>query len=552
MLNLTLQQKGWFQAFIAVLIFYGLNNIMSRFSGSILDVNPIIYSCVAFNSCALVLILHGGRGALAKETMRSVDTWSYGIILMFCYITEILLFSYISATQGTLLQKIGVLMAITSSWIFFARKPDFYQTIGTLIITSGVIIVALDVTSNNKGLIFLLTFLYASFQLARVITAELHRPHAKAAKNKNDPKAKSRVIGFVMFIVSTMFLFLTFIVAFAQEFQEQPIKGLPVFADFMHYPTIFAGFIAGIFIAAPLRLLEFSSTNIIKAENFTTVTALSFIATVFWENISAPFTGIDVTDISNLDLFAGGLITAGGLLIALTRKLAKKDITAEYLQVETQNFEHIDDTRNIIANSLEHFKHDIKKVSVALDIPVAIIKSIMNDKNKNLSFKEYTLKKVSRNYRVNIAQTDSLTGLLNRPGFLTKLRAAANEEDNLSLMYLDLNKFKPVNDTYGHKAGDFVLELIGQRLKELFPNKSLVTRLGGDEFCILLIGYDKKQATSKLDIVNNKVEEPISYQDNIISIGTSIGLASFPEDTNNLEDLLSLADKSMYIKKDER
>ncbi|PPR08763.1 MAG: putative signaling protein [Proteobacteria bacterium] len=552
MFNLTLQQKGWLQAFIAILVFLGINQVMGRFASSVLEVHPIIYSCVAFNSCALVLILNGGRGSLAKETMRSIDTWLYGIVLMFSYIIGMLLFSYISATQGTLLQKVSVLLGLIASWIFFARKPDIFQVIGTAIITVGVIIVSIGVESENKGIIYLLALLYGIFQLVRIFTAELHRPHAKAAKSKNDPKAKSRVIGFVMFIVSTMFLLLTFMIALAQELQATPIKNLPTLSDFSHPGTIFAGFITGILIVAPSRLLEFSSTNIIKAENFTTVTALSFIATVFWENISAPFTGIDVTDISNLDLFAGGLITAGGLLIALTRKLAKKDITAEYLQIETQNFEHIDDTRNIIANSLEHFKHDIKKVSTALDIPTDIIKSIINDKNKNLSFKEYTLKKVSRNYRINIAQKDSLTGLLNRSGFLTKLRAAANEEDTLSLMYLDLNKFKPVNDTYGHKAGDFVLELIGKRLKELFPNKSLVTRLGGDEFCILLIGYDKKQAASKLDIVNNKIEEPISYQDNIISVGTSIGLASFPEDTNSLEDLLSLADKSMYIKKDER
>jgi diguanylate cyclase (GGDEF)-like protein len=552
MFNLSLQQKGWMQAFVAVLVFYGFNNIMSRYSGSVLDVNPIIYSCVAFCSCALILILNGGRGSLAKETMRSVDTWSYGIILMFCYITEILLFSYISATQGTLLQKVGVLMAISFSWLFFARRPDKFQSLGTLIITAGVIIVALDVNSENKGLIFLLTFLYASFQLARVVTAELHRPHAKAAQSKNDPKAKSRVIGFVMFVVSTMFLALTFIIACAQELQESPIESLPTFADFMHSPTIFAGFIAGIFIAAPLRLLEFSSTHIIKAENFTTVTALSFIATVFWENISAPFTGIDVTDISSLDLFAGTLITIGGLLIALTRKLVKKDTSEQYIHVETQNIENIDDTRNIIASSLEHFKHDVKKVSLSLDIPEHIIKKIMSDSNKTLAFNERMLKKAARNYRINIASADSLTGLLNRSGFLTGLQAASNESDDLSLFYLDLNKFKPVNDTYGHAAGDFVLKEIGDRLRALFPEKSLMTRLGGDEFCILLLDKTKDDALKLIDTIINEVEKPVTIDGNNISVSTAVGIANYPTDTNDSGLLLEIADKNMFNDKSER
>ncbi|HAG53129.1 MAG TPA: hypothetical protein DCL21_05010 [Alphaproteobacteria bacterium] len=545
-------RKGWIQAFIAILIFLGINQVMGRYAASVLDVHPIIYSCVAFNSCALVLILNGGRGSLAKETMRSVDTWLYGIILMFSYIIGMLLFSYISATQGTILQKVSVLLGLLASWFFFARKPDIFQIIGTIIITAGVILVAISVESDNKGIIYLLALLYGVFQLARIFTAELHRPHAKAAKNNNDPKAKSRVIGFVMFIVSTLFLALTFLVALAQELQTTPIKNLPTFDDFMNPGTIFAGFIAGILIVAPSRLLEFSSTNIIKAENFTTVTALSFISTVFWEHISAPLTGLSIKGISNIDIIAGALITVGGLLIALTRKYKKQDRKNEFLEVETQKIDMIDDSRNIIANSLEHFNHDLKKVASALDVPSEVIKHIMNDKNKTLAFKDSKFKKIARNYRVHIAQADSLTGLLNRSGFLTELRAAVSESDNLSLFYLDLNKFKPVNDTYGHKAGDFVLQEIGKRLNNLFPHKALTTRLGGDEFCVLLLNTTKQQALDKIELIKQAIEEPILYQDNILNIETSVGLANYPTDTKEPEELLDLADSSMYKEKDER
>lgn len=552
MFNLSLQQKGWAQAFLAILVFLGINQVMGRYAASVLEVHPIIYSCVAFCSCSLVLIMNGGRGSLAKETMRSVDTWAYGIILMFSYIIGMLLFSYISATQGTLLQKVSVLLGLLASWFFFARKPDVFQIIGTLIISVGVILVAVSIESENKGIIYLLALLYGVFQLARIFTAELHRPHAKAAQNKNDPKAKSRVIGFVMFVVSTMFLALTFIIACAQELQETPIQHLPTFADFTHPGTIFAGFIAGILIVAPSRLLEFSSTNIIKSENFTTVTALSFIATVFWENISAPFTGIDVTDISSLDLFAGTLITIGGLLIALTRRLVKKDTSEQYIHVETQNIENIDDTRNIIASSLEHFKHDVKKVSLSLDIPEHIIKKIMSDSNKTLAFNERMLKKAARNYRINIASADSLTGLLNRSGFLTGLQAASNESDDLSLFYLDLNKFKPVNDTYGHAAGDFVLKEIGDRLRALFPEKSLMTRLGGDEFCILLLDKTKDDALKLIDTIINEVEKPVNIDGNNISVSTAVGIANYPTDTNDSGLLLEIADKNMFNDKSER
>jgi len=545
-------RKGWIYAFISILILLGINQSMGRYAASVLHVHPIIYSCVAFASCSLILIINGGKGSLAKETMRNIDTWVYGIILMFSYIIGMLLFSYISATQGTLLQKVSVLLGLMASWFFFSRKPDIFQVIGGVISTLGVILVANGIQDDNKGIIYLLAFLYGFFQVARLLTTEIHKTHNKAIKQTKDPRAQARVIGFVMFTVSVMFLSLTFLVALAQELQATPIKHLPTLADFMHPGTIFAGFIAGIVIVAPSILYEFSSTSIIKSENFAAVSALSFISTVFWEHVSAPFTGVNISEISNTDIFAGTLITAGGLLIALTRKYKKQDRKGEFLEIETQHIENIDDSRNIIANSLEHFDHDIKKVANALGLPSEIVKHIMNDKNRVLAFKDSKLKYVARNYRVHIAQADSLTGLLNRSGFLTGLRAAVNESEDLSLFYLDLNKFKPVNDTHGHKAGDFVLKEIGDRLKSIFPNDSLTTRLGGDEFCVLLLNTTKQQALGKINLIKHEVERPIDYKGNTICVGAAIGLANYPTDTKKPEELLDLADNSMYCKKDER
>jgi uncharacterized membrane protein len=315
---------GYIQAFVAVFIFYGFNNLAGRYVSFILQADPIIYSCTAFASCALVLLAYAGHGPLARETMRIFDTWNYGFILMLSYITGMLLFGYVSATEGTMLQKVSVLFGLIASWFFLSRRPDIFQIIGTIAITIGVAVVINDINSPNKGIILLLAFLYGALQIIRVFVAELHRPHSKAAEQTNDPKAKARVIAFVMFVISLLFLSGSFIVALAQSIQEVPLKGLPTFADFFHGPTIFAGLIAGILIVAPLRILEFSSTYIIKAENFTAITALSFVATLFWEWATAPITGLSLNQLSQIDILAGFLITAGGLFIALTRAYAKK------------------------------------------------------------------------------------------------------------------------------------------------------------------------------------------------------------------------------------
>lgn len=552
MFNLTLNQKGWLQALLAILVFLGINQVMGRYAASILDVNPIIYSCVAFTSCSLILILNGGRGNLTTETLRNIDTWIYGIILMLGYIIGMILFSYISATQGTILQKISVLIGLLSNWLFFTKKPDKFQTFGSIVITSGIIIVAYNIENDNKGLILILSFLYGILQSLRIFIASYSRP-LKFSQNKNitkiDPKADSRVIGVTMLAVATVFLIISLLLSFAQSLQSIHLPIIPTFNDFIYTPTIITGFISGIIIVAPSRMLEISSSKIIKSNNFTTITALSFISTVFWEHISAPITGLSIKEISDIDIFAGGLVTIGGVLIALTRKYKKVDNKKEFLKVETQNIENIDDSRNIIASSLEHFNHDIKKVASALSIPIDIVKYIMNDKSKTLAFKDKHLKNVARNYRINIAQADSLTGLLNRSGFLTELKTASLEANDLSLLYLDLNKFKPVNDTYGHATGDIVLQEIGTRLNNLFPTKSLITRLGGDEFCILLIDKTKNEAQKLIDLIVNEVSKPITVNNIDLSVGTSVGLANYPTDTNQPEELLDLADKQMYINK---
>lgn len=256
-------------------------------------------------------------------------------------------------------------------------------------------------------------------------------------------------------------------------------------------------------------------------------------------------------------MIAGVLITIGALIMSIskiinTRKNNKEVYFKKYLKVSFQDLESIDETREIIANALEHFNSDIKRVSKALELPIRIVNAVLNDKQKVISFKEDVLRKVARLYRKNVATADALTGLLNKGGFMTALKTASFESDILSLYFIDLNKFKPVNDTYGHEAGDYVLQVIAERLRELFPNQSLITRLGGDEYCILLLGITKEEAEEKIPLINEVLEQEIVYNEHKISVSGSIGMANYPEDTKNIEELITLADSQMYVEKDGR
>lgn len=545
------QMVGWIQAFVAVLVFLGINTVAGRFGAVVLQVNPVIYSCAAFGSCALVLLLIGGKGPLARETMRSIDTWVYGCILMMSYIIGMILFSYVTSTEGTMLQKVSVLIGLLGSWFFLGRNPDRYQVIGTIVITAGVIMVALGIDEMKRGPVYIIAFLYGALQVARIFAAELHRPHARAAEKSDDPKAKARVVGFVMFVISILFLVITFFVALAQEQQGEPfVKGLPMIKDFSHPETIFAGFIVGILIVAPSRILEFASSYTIKAENFTTVTALSFIATVSWEFMTSPLTGLSMKEISQLDILAGVLITLGGLFIALTRRIKKSEseIFKKYLAYLAQEPAAIEDSRDIVANTLEHFDNDIKKSADALDLPTSVIQALIDDEDKVLGFKTDIMKQVARRYRKKVAAADPLTGLSNRSAFVTEIRAVMYESNVFSILYIDLDKFKPVNDTHGHEIGDAVLKDVAERLRGISPKGSIITRMGGDEFCVLLVKTSEKEAKVVSKALKKELAKPFEYEnvDAKIKIGASIGIATYPDHGDTVEILIAHADKGMY------
>lgn len=121
----------------------------------------------------------------------------------------------------------------------------------------------------------------------------------------------------------------------------------------------------------------------------------------------------------------------------------------------------------------------------------------------------------------------------------------------LALLYMDLNKFKPINDTYGHDAGDFVLQEVAKRLKEKVAQEGLVGRLGGDEFLLVLHNLENKEAIYGLCAdIKSLLAEPILYQGLTLQIGTSIGVAVHKDDGEQYMELRKVADANMYKDKE--
>ncbi|KQO67897.1 EAL domain-containing protein [Methylobacterium sp. Leaf89] len=149
-----------------------------------------------------------------------------------------------------------------------------------------------------------------------------------------------------------------------------------------------------------------------------------------------------------------------------------------------------------------------------------------------------------------LASYDPLTGLANRTqfqGVATQLCARAQTGgEACALLYLDLDGFKFVNDTFGHALGDVLLVRVAQRLTGTVPPQGLVSRLGGDEFAILLPGGDEDALTELARRLIAALSTPYTLDGVQVEIGASVGLALAPRDAHSPEGLLSKADLALY------
>jgi diguanylate cyclase (GGDEF)-like protein/PAS domain S-box-containing protein len=153
-----------------------------------------------------------------------------------------------------------------------------------------------------------------------------------------------------------------------------------------------------------------------------------------------------------------------------------------------------------------------------------------------------------------IAHYDALTGVPNRvllaDRLLQALARAKRDHGLMAVCYLDLDGFKPVNDNFGHEAGDKVLVEITRRIKEAIREDDTVARLGGDEFVVLLVGMQvPEECAGSLNRLLEVINLPIEMQGQSIRISASIGVALYPEDDHDPDTLLRHADQAMYIAK---
>ena len=154
------------------------------------------------------------------------------------------------------------------------------------------------------------------------------------------------------------------------------------------------------------------------------------------------------------------------------------------------------------------------------------------------------------------AHYDSLTNLPNRALFADRLSQSLSKakrlKEGLALLFVDLDHFKPINDTLGHDVGDQVLKQISERLTSCVREMDTVARLGGDEFTVILESIRQPQGAALIaHKINQAVQKPIYVEEQEFYLSASIGISLYPENGTTIDELVKAADTAMYRVKQE-
>ena len=186
---------------------------------------------------------------------------------------------------------------------------------------------------------------------------------------------------------------------------------------------------------------------------------------------------------------------------------------------------------------------------LALAVVAALVRSIKTDLRFALAEQEEAFHRESteRQKMEDLANTDGLTGLSNERFFNATLQKKEKAGEPFALFYLDLDSFKPVNDTYGHDVGDQLLKAVSRRLRTCVRSTDYAFRIGGDEFALIVNGAVNEEFCAKrTERIKNVLTQPFVINGQELHIGTSCGSALYPADSTEVKEIRILADQRMY------
>ncbi len=526
------QTKGLFLAALVMCLHALLNIYFKVIAAEDFHFMVFLSLSLVFSGFAMTLV--GGKSHLALPALRSPYTWFYAVTYIVKLFLILHILQLISATEMTSLGRAATVTTFLAGIVFLKRNTLGRGAWAVIPIALGLLLILSGVKDDLVEVLWL-TLLLALVNTAFFLSMELHDVSKKTSGYLQD----IGVIGYIMGATGTVFIVI--LLASSLIFRTTTQTWIPVTDDFSNPYMFMNALFYGVFAVSITRYLEFKSIQIIKSETFACVAALILFMTLIFES-SAYELGFLHGESIELDarMLGALFLLMGGSLMAIILRY-----TDEYINDTLQ----LEELHQQVLKALVFFDDDHIKTSNALGVSPRLLHDILTE-STSLKIRKNDAQCIKANYERHIANVDALTGLSGRLQFMAYLKSI-NPNSPYSLLFIDLNKFKSVNDTYGHEAGDEVLKEIGSRLQKLLLGEGMVARLGGDEFAIML-NMEKAEAAKQISKIEEIISKPINFEGNKLQVGAAIGIATYPEDGTDAEQLLDIADKNMYKNKNDR
>jgi diguanylate cyclase (GGDEF)-like protein/PAS domain S-box-containing protein len=256
---------------------------------------------------------------------------------------------------------------------------------------------------------------------------------------------------------------------------------------------------------------------------------------------------------------SGDLEFLEGFVIDITelKQLEESNKKAlEYLRVANQELQAAKDAAEQAQRTAEEMRIAAEQLASDMDMSRASLERQASETvalAEDLAAQKAEVE-AAREQSEYLANHDILTGLPNRRAFQERLRSFMNEiaNDGVGLLFIDLDKFKDVNDTLGHDAGDELLVRVAEKLREIVRDNDFVARLGGDEFAVLLKADEdllRGKAAAVGQRILEKLQIPMPSPKGVIQVGCTVGIAAAPGDAADAQELMACADQLMYVGK---
>ena len=547
--------KGWLCALFIAAVGHPLGNVIARLAVNGFSAHPLAYTCMVMISASLALLLFAKPGPLGIETLRRAETWGYGALQTFIYAIGVYVVLYVSGTEASVVMRIATSITFILSLVVVGQRTNYSEIIGFLLMTFGVFLMVsfAEISVNDKVVLVLLLLIRGFAQAGQKLIAEFHKTNRMAEGFRHTSRVTAFVVGVSSVILTIVFMSIGYI---KETLDVTSLVGMPYLRDFFNAPALLIASIVGLFILSFSKYCEFYAAKKISAKYLSSIIALQPVFAIAYESMLASQDLVSLRTFQLKDYIAITLVMGGSIMIALSAiRIRKKDngdwndTLVDTLVTKSHQIMRLQEIGKV---TLTFAKQDKNKASELLDIDTETLNHLLQLESGDFRMTSTLSEKIQEQFSKNVSSLDPLTGLINRIKFMSKFNRFLKEEDFINVLFIDLNKFKPVNDTYGHDAGDFILQGVAERLTALFPKRALVTRLGGDEFAILLLDKTKEQATEEIAKIKESIAKPFDFKGTKITIGGSVGIATYPEDGSDPEKLLKLADEGMYREKDAR